>query len=362
MCPAGAPAEASPLDIVGLGSRRAGEANTGLASVDDASALYYNPAGLVAHAACRLEQEPEGDYDESPDPICVERDRGDFIIGVTGAYSHLAINKVRAPFNDAGGAQLAARARITERFALAFAFHGPSQGGVHADVRDPEYPLYPYYRDRLSRPVLLVGAATSLSDAARAGAALDLGAGTSHPKAIAGVTLRVSPSLQAGVVWRQRFAIIDDTTGARVHYTPHTVLAGLTFANDAIRASVDAGFAHWSAYKGPFGSDSTVRVPYKSTGQLRLGLESNKDVGVSFRVGYAFESAAVPPTQPTSNLLDGSKQTVAGGMSYGQGNIRVDAYVGLQIVGSRSMTDPDDTTLKSGGEIFTAGLSLAVGY
>ncbi|HTL34220.1 MAG TPA: hypothetical protein VL326_13915, partial [Kofleriaceae bacterium] len=201
-----AAADASPLDIVGLGSRRAGQVNAGLASVDDATALYYNPAGLVNHDACLREEVPEGDYDESPDPVCAERDRGDLVVGIATAYSHLAINGVRAPFNDAGGAQLAGRVRLAQRFAFAFAFHGPSQGGEHAVVHDPSYPLYPSYRDRLSRPVLLVGTAAALTPNASIGAAFDLAAGTSHAKAIVGASVRVTPSLQLGAVWRQRFA------------------------------------------------------------------------------------------------------------------------------------------------------------
>lgn len=355
------PAVASPLDVVGLGSRRAGQVNAGIADVDDATALYYNPAGLANHPACRREEDPPPDSDESPDPVCAERDRGDLVVGVALAYSHLGISGTRAPFYDAGGAQLAGRARIAERFALAFAFHGPSQGGTHAVVRDPLAPLYPFYRDRLSRPVLLVGAGVDLTNKAL-GAAVDLGGGSSHAKAIVGATVRLSPALQIAAVWHQRFAIVDEATGARVHYTPHTVLAGLTFTNDAIRASVDAGFAHWSAYEGPFATGTTVRVPYRSTGQFRFGIESNKTQGISFRFGYGLESAAIPQAQPDSNLLDGFKQSVAGGASYATGRVRLDASVGVQIVGTRTMTEPDDTTLKSGGEIITTGLSLSVGY
>ena len=355
------PAVASPLDIVGLGSRRAGQVNAGLAAVDDATALYYNPAGLVGQPACRREEDPPPDSDESPEPVCAERDRGDLVLGVALGYSHLGISGTRAPFNDAGGAQLAGRARIGDRLALAFAFHGPSQGGQHAVVRDPAAPLYPYYRDRLSRPVLLVGTAVDLTNKAL-GAAVDLGGGTAHPKAIIGGTVRLSPALQIGALWRQRFAIVDETTGARVHYTPHTFLAGIAYTNDAIRASVDAGFAHWSAYEGPFATASSVRVRYRSTGQFRFGIESNKDQGIAFRFGYGLESAAIPEAQPDSNLLDGFKQSVAGGASYAHGRLRVDAHVAVQILSTRSKPQADDTILKSGGEIFTSGLSLAVGY
>jgi len=370
-------ASASPLDIVGLGSHRAGQVNAGLASVDDATAVYYNPGGLVSQPSCRREEAPAGDYDEpagdrdepadrhddeSPDPVCAERDRGDVVVGIALAYSHLAINRVRAPFNDAGGAQLAARVRIVPAFALAFAAHGPSQFGEHAVVHDPLYPLYPSYRDRLSRPVLLVGAAVAPMTNMSLGGAMDLGGGATHPKAIVGAAVRVSPALQLGAVWHQRFAIVDETTGARVHYTPHTFLAGFTFTNDAIRGSLDLGFAHWSAYEGPFATGTSVRVPYNSTGQLRFGIESNNPLGVSFRFGYALELAAIPEAQPDSNLLDGLKQSVSGGASYGRGRFRVDLAAGVQIVGSRTMTEPDDTKLKSGGEIFTTSLSLSVGY
>lgn len=388
-----APAAASPLDILGLGSRHAGQANAGIASVDDASALYYNPAGLANHPACARWAAPEGDSDEtaekprrpkdndesqddkprdddddrhkardkSPDPVCEVRDRGDLLFGVAGGYSHLLIGGVRAPFADAGGAQLAARARIADRLAFAFAFHGPSQGGEHAVVRDPAYPFYPYYRDRLSRPVLLVGAAANFGEASL-GASADLGAGTAHPKAILGGTYRLSSALRLGVAYHQRFAIIDEATGARVHYTPHTGLAGVTFTSDAVRASLDLGFAHWSAYEGPFATGTTVRVPYTSSEIVRFGIESNTETGIAFRFGYALETAAIPEEQPDANLLDGLKQLVAGGASYGTGRLRVDAHIGIQIVATRSMVMPDSTKLKSGGEVFTGGLTLALGY
>jgi hypothetical protein len=357
-----APAAASPLDIVGLGARHAGEANAGLAAVDDATALYYNPAGLVRRPECTREVLPEGDHDESLDPSCAIRDRGDLIVGVAGAYSHLAIDGLRAPFADAGGAQLAGRVRLANRFAVGFAFHGPSQGGEHAVVRDPQVPLYPYYRDRLSRPVLLVGAAADLGRGKSLGVAFDLAAGVAHAKAIVGATVPISQTLAVGIVWRQRFAIVDEPTGARVHYTPHTVLAGVTLTNDAVRASLDAGFAHWSAYEGPFATSTTARVRYTSCEQVRFGLESNKDAGIAFRIGYALETAAIPEAQADANLLDGFKQTVAGGASYAAGRMRIDAQVATQIVSTRTMTMPDDSTLKSGGEIFMGGLSLAVSY
>jgi hypothetical protein len=53
------------MEIVGLTSRHAAQANTGIALVDDAAALYYDPAGLVARPGI------------------------DLVLGTIGAYSRI---------------------------------------------------------------------------------------------------------------------------------------------------------------------------------------------------------------------------------------------------------------------------------
>lgn len=312
-------AHANPLDIVGLGSRRAGVAQSGLASVDDISAVYYDPAGLVI------------------------REDSEAAVGIVGTYSHLALDGVRAPFADGGGVQLGIRAHLHRRIAVGIAAHGAPEG-TQLVVRDPSVPFYPQFRDRLSRSVLLAGLAVDLRPVA-AGVAFDLLDGFERARAIVGATYKVG-SLRFGATYHQRFALVDGT--ARLHYTPHRAAIGISYLEGLV-ASLDIGWAHWSAYRGPF---ETERVDYKDAFTVRFGLESGT-TGTVFRGGYAFESSSV------ETLADGPKHTLTGGVGYSYEQLRVDGHVSVEIVGTRTFGDPE---VKSGGEVFGAGLTLTTGF
>jgi hypothetical protein len=312
-------AHANPLDIVGLGSRRAGVAQSGVASVDDMSALYYDPAGLVI------------------------RDDSEVAVGIMGAYSHLALDRVRAPFADGGGVQIGMRARLHKRFAVGLATHAAPEG-TQLVVRDPAVPFYPQFRDRLSRSVLLAGAALDVHPAA-VGVSFDLIDGFEHARAIVGASYKLG-TIRLGAAYHQRFALVDGT--ARLHYTPHRVDAGITYTEGLV-ASLDIGWAHWSAYRGPFERE---RIDYKDAFTVRFGLESGT-TGTVFRGGYSFESSSV------ETLADGPKHTLAGGVGYTVDQLRVDAHVSAEIVGTRLFGNPE---VKSGGEVFGAGLTLTTGF
>ena len=312
-------AHANPLDIVGLGSRRAGVAQSGVASVDDMSALYYDPAGLVIRADSEV------------------------AVGMAGAYSHLALDRVRAPFADGGGLQIGMRAHLHDRIAIGLATHAAPEG-TQLIVRDPAVPFYPLFRDRLSRSVLLAGAAVDLRPVA-VGVSFDLIDGFERARAIVGATYKLG-TIRIGATYHQRFALVDGT--ARLHYTPHRVSAGVTYTEGLI-ASLDIGWANWSAYRGPFERE---RIPYKDSFSVRFGLESGT-TGTVFRGGYAFESSSV------ETLADGPKHTLAGGAGYTIDDLRIDAHVSVEIVGTRLFGDPE---VKSGGEVFGAGLTLTAGF
>ncbi|HSD89617.1 MAG TPA: hypothetical protein VLB44_18930 [Kofleriaceae bacterium] len=366
---ASAPAGASPLDVLGLGSRRAGQANAGIAAADDAAAVYENPAGLLGRPACRRDDERHDKRadngrrnDRDRDDTCDAATRtGELVLGTVGEYSHLSINGIRAPLADAGAAQLAVRVGLASRFALGFAMSAPSSHLGYAVIRAPDQPYYPYYRDRLSRAVLLVGAAVRVTDQLGIGGSLDLAPGFMKSRAIAGVTARLSSTLRAGFAYHQRFALVDEATDVRVHYTPHQVNAGVSYTTDAIVASLDAGWAHWSGFRGPYPL-GVETPPYKDTFSIRFGAESSATAGTIFRAGYAFESSAIPATQPVTNLLDGTKHTVTGGAGYAAGKLRVDAHVLITIVTTRTLERMGQPKLKSGGELFGAGLSATIGF
>lgn len=316
---AAGPAHANPFEIVGLGSRRAALAQSGVASVDDMAALYYDPAGLVI------------------------RNENELAFGLTAVYSHLAINRVRAPLADGGGMQLGMRARLHPRLAAGLAIHSAPRG-TQLEVRDPAVPFYPQFRDRLSRSVILAGAALDLEPAA-VGVAFDLLDGFTHARAILGAMYKLD-TLRLGATYHQRFALVDEL--ARVHYSPHRVDIGISYTEGLI-ASLDLGWANWSPYNGPFALD---RVDYDDTFSVRFGLESGT-TGLIFRGGYAFE------TSPVKTLLDGGKHTIAYGVGYKYKQLRADAHTSVQIVATRTLDEP---AVKSGGEIFIAGFTLTAGF
>lgn len=315
-----APAHANPFEIVGLGSRRAALAQSGVASVDDMAALYYDPAGLVI------------------------RNESELALGLTAVYSHLAIDRVRAPLADGGGMQIGMRMRLHRRFAAGLAIHSAPRG-TQLEVRNPAVPFYPQFRDRLSRSVVLAGVALDLKPAA-VGVAFDLLDGFTHARAIVGAMYPLD-TLRLGVTYHQRFALVDER--ARVHYSPHRVDIGIAYTEGLI-ASLDLGWANWSPYNGPFALD---RVDYDDTFSVRFGLESGT-TGIIFRGGYAFE------TSPVKTLLDGGKHTIAYGVGYTYEQLRIDGHTSVQIVGTRSLTEPVE--VKGGGEVLIAGFTLTAGF
>ncbi len=422
MLVAAVPARANPIEVFGLTSRRAGQANTGVAAADDASALYYDPAGLVASNG------------------------GELALGTLGAYSHLAINGDIAKLSDAVGFQLAVRAplplggALENRFSVGLGLHLLPRNVARIVAPAPDRAFYPYYGDRLSRIVILPGAAVRLGGGVSIGAAVNVLAslnGTIYAadgatratdarvdqrvptiaRAIAGVQWQATPSLRLGLVYRQRFEIpfstsaqtivagepIDLDLRASGLFTPHQVAAGVHWASDAFATSLDIGWQQWSGYPGPYVQvDSrlpliggvpaqTPHVPYKDTFSVRAGLESIADEGLIYRGGYAFESSAVPKIQTgVTNLLDGNKNTVALGLGYAwKRRLRIDVHVQATIVSTRTLekqaydgmlpydpytsirdenpmasgtqsTNPGYPSIKSGGEIISGGLTLEV--
>jgi len=417
---ASSPAAANPVEVFGLTSRHAAQANAGVASVDDAAALYYDPAGLVA------------------DP------KLEFEVGSVVAVSHLQIQDHFASLTDPVGFQIAMRAplplagALANRIVVGIALHLLPTEVVEVVAPPPDRPFYPYYGDRLSRIVVLPGAAVRLDHGVSLGFAVNVLAGLGGTisasegatraidsrvdervptiaRIIAGAQYELAPQWKLGAVYRQRFEIpfstsavtnvagepIDIDLSASGAFTPDTVVAGGAWSDANLTASLDLGWASWSAYPGPFvrvNSElplvgpvpgQTPVVPFKDTFAIRGGVELTRGTWV-FRGGYGFETSAIPKSQPgVTNLLDGPHHTIGVGAGWLHGTMRIDAHVQLQIVGGRTITktiydgtgtyDPftsvrdEDTatpgtqtsnpgfpTLQSGGEVLSAGVTFEV--
>ena len=371
---ASATARANPLEVMGLTSRHAGQAGAGVASADDAAALYYDPAGLVAASGAELS------------------------IGAIGAYSKLD----DADLHDRLGLQLAVKAPVPLRGPLAgrivvgLALHLLPHEVVRVIAPAPDQPFYPAFG--LSRIVVLPGIAIRLTDRLALGAAVDVLAGLTGTidaaegatraidarvdervgtiaRVIAGGTVQLAERWRIGATYRQRFEVpfhtkattlvagepIDLDVSAVGLFTPHEVIAGVAYTRPGLVVSVDAGWQKWSDDPGPYVKvDSALPlvgavpgvapvVDFTDTLSLRAGVETRRnDEGLILRAGYAFESSGVPATQLETKLLDGPHHTIAGGVGWQLARCRLDVHAQAQVVGGR-------------GVLYSGGLTLEVG-
>ncbi|MEO8705298.1 MAG: hypothetical protein ABI867_34970 [Kofleriaceae bacterium] len=403
-------ATANPFEVLGLTSRQAGQANTGVASADDAAALYYNPAGLVT------------------------RPGREVTAGMIGAYSVLRHGGSLA---DPAGAQLAVRTPLAlrgplrDRIVVGVALLLLPGDVAHVIAPAPDEPFYPYYGDRMSRIVVMPGAAMRFGRLA-VGAALDILAGLGGTisategstraidtrgderiptiaRAILGATWQPSPALRLGAVFRQRFEVpiatsvetmvagepIDLDVRTRGQFAPHQLAAGIAYTRGAHVISGEVRYARWRDYRGPFVVVASTlplvgdvpalspAVPFEDTYGARAGIESRFGRWIA-RAGYGFETSPVPAAQTgVTNLLDGPRHTFALGAGRQFGRLRIDAHLMMQLVQSRSIVkelggddpftslrdeDPDTDGLQitnpgfpgidSGGRVMAGGVTV----
>ncbi len=208
---------------------------------------------------------------------------------------------------------------------------------------------------------------------------------------------------------------IDLDLRASGQFTPHQLAVGAAWRQGDGRVELDLTYARWSTYRGPFVevnselplvgplAGSLPDVPFSDTIAARLGGEYATSEAITLRGGYGFETSPIPTEQTgVTNLMDGPKHTVAAGLGIGWKRLggkraRLDLHVQAQLVGSRALTktvydagagepyDPftslrDEVTdqasdpatqgaqisnpgypgLTSGGQVFSAGLTLEV--
>lgn len=125
----------------------------------------------------------------------------------------------------------------------------------------------------------------------------------------AGVEVRPTPPLRVELSWEHQFWSLHDT----IDITPHAIqLVGVT------------GFP--SPYAIP-----PISIPrhFQDSDSVHLGGEYRVDVSPSvkldLRLGFAFETSAVPPAYESALTVDGDKLTFAGGAGLTIDRTRIDA-------------------------------------
>jgi long-subunit fatty acid transport protein len=369
---ASARAQASPVEVFGFGPRHGALAGAGVASTDDYSAVYYNPAGLGLGTGMAA------------------------TIGGQGAIANLGIDDRGVSLDDPAGVVIGLVAPaplggpLENRIRVGVGLYLLPTTIARVSARFPEEPFYPWYEGRIQRDVILPGAAVRVTDRISIGVAVNFLAGVvggleasegaerslsarveekvpSVARLHAGVDVAITDRVRAGVVYRQRFEVpfatlaktevagepINLDLHASGQFTPDEVAIGGAYHDGQTTASFDAQWSRWSDYPGPFVTveselplvgplaASLPKVPYQDTWAGRAGLEIALGTTV-LRGGYAFETSPFPAQQTgETNLLDGPKHTVGLGIGFvfprsiGGKDARVDLGAQVQLVGKR---------------------------
>jgi hypothetical protein len=419
-------ARANPLDLFGIGGRWPALAGAAAALADDASAAYYNPAGLALGA------------------------RPTFLAGYRVGVPRLNFDGRLAPVEAARGVNLGLSIpREVEGTTLSFgvALYFPDQRVVRIRTLPATEPRFAQYDNRPHRiaihpalgwrpwPWLAVGAGVSiLSDAGGRGADLDLALDldrATDPKAqratasidvelptraapLLGLWLRPHDRLRAGLVWRGALSL-DLSVDTRVaidaallrgralsglsstdYYSPSQLSLGVAVdVTSAVTVSAEATWYRWSAAPSPLAAVralldlglsldvvqvSIPREAYQPSDIVvpRLGVEARfspcPKIGVTARGGASFEPSPYPRQTGPMSLADNDKLVLAAGAGLEirdlgevlRGPVRVDAYVQSHLL--RERLHPKDEplapvpTFHSGGALWSAGIEVGVSF
>jgi long-chain fatty acid transport protein len=369
-----APAQASPADVFGLGSRQTAQAGAGVASVDDMAAPLVNPAGLARSRGKRL------------------------TLGAQGAFANLKINDRRTGLSDPVGGIFGLTAPaplggpLADRIHVGLAMYLLPRTIARIVARFPDEPFYPYYQGRTERLVIVPGVGVRVAPGvdvglaanflAGLGGALEASEGATRAldarvdekvpgvaRIIAGVAWQPLDALRVAAVFRQRFDVpfatraktevagepIDLDLRASGQFSPTQVAAGVAWLTEVATVSFDLTYARWSTYAGPFVAVKSElplvgplaaelpAVPWKDTFGARLGAEAPLGTRAVLRGGYGFETSPVPAVQHgVTNLLDGPHHVVGAGLGWswdrgGGKRVRVDLHLQAQLVQPRTL-------------------------
>jgi long-chain fatty acid transport protein len=419
-------AAANPLDMFGAGGRGPALAGAFAALADDASAAYYNPAGVALGDRVRL------------------------LAGYSFGLPRLAFDGRGAAAETARGVTLGlAIPREVEGTTLAFgvALYFPDQRVVRIHALPAAVPRFVQYDNRLHRiaihpalawrptPWLAVGAGVSiLSDAGGPGADFDVALDLDRPTdpaaqrasarldvqlptraaPVAGIWLRPHPRIRAALVWRGALSLdLDLTTRVRIdaqflrgnavtglastdYYSPDQLALGLALdVLPVLTLSAEATWYRWSGAPSPIPTVRAlldlglpvdvvqVSIPPSAyqpwdVVTLRLGLEARLSprpyLGLDLRGGAAFEPTPYPRQTGATSLADNDKLVLAAGVGLElrdlaglvRGPLRLDLYVQAHLLRDRLHPKEDPLaptpTFRSGGAVWASGLMLGLGF
>jgi len=365
-----APAAANPVDAFGFGSRGPALGGAVTADVDDASANYYNPAGLVRGHDLRLD------------------------VGYRYAKPLVKLNGYDSNVDASSGFSIGivAPGRIGPfRFAFGVSLWLPDVQLNRLRSLPPDQPRFVYYDNRMQRLVLSTNLAIQIVRGLYVGVGLtfmsktqgnvnlqgSVGLGDSSTSSLvtdiavdlvavrypqAGILWQATKALSIGLTYRHKFQLdvqqtfrIDGsignagvdpivpkgffaaaTTSTDMFQPWQLTLGGALHVTPRLEVLVDVTYARWSEFPGATPGltlsadigqfNSMLKLPKTRVAEAprfhdivipRIGIEwkalERDKIGLMARFGYSYEPTAAPEQIGTTSLADADKHTFSVG-------------------------------------------------
>jgi long-subunit fatty acid transport protein len=372
---------ANPVDTFGFGSRSTAMAGANVADVDDFSANYYNPAGLVSGKGLRID------------------------VGYVHATHDLQLNGKNNhvdPFRALVFGVVAPGVVAGIPFAFGIGIHLPDDRVLRVRSLEQEQPRWEMYDNRTHRlffaanlairPFSWLEVGGGLAFLAQTRARLDItgDANLDDPKASllrhevdadltsirypqVGVKVKATERLRFGAVYRGEFQLSLDiqarlaveasllrvpvpllalisTNSVNAFLPQQVVLGGSYDVTDALTVDADLTWIQWSAYKSPVTrviSKIDIQAPpglpsrflpetpaptlvldpkFRDTIVPRLGAEYRIALGdagheLALRAGYFLERSPIREQQGGTNFVDGDRHAFTAGVGVKLANL-----------------------------------------
>jgi hypothetical protein len=344
-------AAASGFDVEGFGPTGIAEVNARAARADDGSATFYNPGGLALGRGVRVEVAPT--------------------LGVSALSAQHKTIALEDPFGVALAfdATIPFEGALKDRVRFGFGSYLLPTSLLRVIAHPQDQPFFPYFDDRTQRLVLLpaigvriakglgIGAGVNVLGGVAGPASVDTGASgapesridveaTTRVAAVLGLRFDPVDRVHLAVTFRQKFSVPSsvDTTAvvggvplavtvnaAENLFDPDTLVLAASFDLGKLALELDASYAAWSSYAGPFvdvqaelpGVNVDANLPKsiaRDVVSLRGAASYPFDVGghtLTLRGGLGFEPSMLrAPQQGLTNLLDGDKLIAGLGASF----------------------------------------------